>query len=84
VLTFAETGCTVPLDALLLKKEGARVMVHANGEFTSFPVSVIAENREHALIEPCPPSLVAVAAEAKLSQLPSYGYVLVHRSDAHE
>ncbi len=84
VLTFAETGCTVPLDALLLKKEGARVMVHANGKFTSFPVSVIAENRNHALIEPCPTALVAVAAEAKLSQLPSYGYVLVHRSDAHE
>ena len=84
VLTFADTGCTVPLDALLRKKEGAQVMVHANGEFTFYPVSVIAENRERALIEPCPTSLVAVAAEAKLSQLPSYGNVLIHRSDAHE
>ncbi len=84
VLTFAETGCTVPLDALLREKEGARVMVHANGKFTSFPVSVIAENRNHALIEPCPTAPVAVAAEAKLSQLPSYDNVLVHGSDAHE
>ncbi|MBW2369226.1 MAG: efflux RND transporter periplasmic adaptor subunit [Deltaproteobacteria bacterium] len=84
VLIFADTGCTVPLDALLRKKEGVQVMVYENGAFTSFPVSVIAENKEHALIEPCPTSLVAVAAEAKLSQLPSYGNVLIHRSDAHE
>ena len=84
LLTFADTGCTVPLDALLRKKEGVQVIVHANGEFTFFPVSVIAQNRERALIEPCPTSLVAVAAEAKLSQLPSYGNVLVHGSGAHE
>ncbi|MBW1835822.1 MAG: efflux RND transporter periplasmic adaptor subunit [Deltaproteobacteria bacterium] len=84
VLTFADTGCTVPLDALLRKKEGAQVMVHANGQFSPFPVSIIARNREHALIEPCPTSPVAVAAEAKLSQLPGYGNVLINRSDAHE
>ena len=84
LLTFADTGCTVPLDALLHKKEGAQVMVHANGEFLPFPVTIIAENRQHALIEPCPTSPVAVAAEAKLGQLPGYGHVLIHRSDAHE
>ena len=84
LLTFADTGCTVPIDALLRNKEGAQVMVHANGEFTPFPVSVIAESREQALVEPCPTSPVAVAAEAKLSQLPGYGHVLIHRSDAHE
>ena len=59
-------------------------MVHANGEFLPFPVTIIAENRQHALIEPCPTSPVAVAAEAKLGQLPGYGHVLIHRSDAHE
>lgn len=59
VLTFADTGCTVPIDALLRKKEGAQVMIHANGQFSPFPVSIIARNRERALVEPCPTSLVA-------------------------
>jgi len=84
VLTFADTGCTVPLEALLRKKEGAQVMVHENGQFSPFPVNIIARNSEQALIEPCPPSPVALAAEAKLSQLPGYGNVLINRSDAHE
>lgn len=84
LLTFAASGCSVPLDALLQKKAGAQVMVYENGQFTSFPVSIIAGNRDRALIEPCPGSPVAVAAEAKLSQLPGYGHILIHGSDVHE
>jgi len=84
LLTFAGTGCRVPLDALLQKKEGAQVMIYTGEAFASFPVTIIADNRDYALVEPCPSAPVAVAAEAKLSQLSSYGYVLVHRSDAHE
>jgi multidrug efflux pump subunit AcrA (membrane-fusion protein) len=84
LLTFAGTGCRVPLDALLQKKEGAQVMVYADGQFTSFPVSIIADNKDHALIEPCPVAPVAVAAEAKLSQLPGFGQVQIHRSNINE
>jgi len=84
VLTFAGTGCSVPIDALLQKKEGAQMMVYADGEFSPFQVTIIAGNSDHALIEPCPTSPVAVAAEAKLSQLPGYGHVLINRSGAHE
>lgn len=84
LLTFADTGCRVPLGALLQKKEGALVMVYAEGQFTSFPVSIIARNRDHALIDPCPVPLVAVAAEAKLSKLPGLGQVQIHRSNSHE
>ncbi len=84
LLIFAESGCTIPLDALLHKKEGTQVMLHANGQFKAFPVRVLAENREQALIEPCPSSPVAVASEAKLAKLPGYGEVLIIRSDADE
>jgi biotin carboxyl carrier protein len=84
LLTFADTGCRVPLDALLQKKEGVQVMVYADGEFASFPVSIIADNKKYALIEPCPSEPVAVASEAKLSRLPGFGQILVHRSNANE
>ncbi|MBW2683073.1 MAG: efflux RND transporter periplasmic adaptor subunit [Deltaproteobacteria bacterium] len=84
LLVFADSGCTVPLNALLRTKEGARVMIHENKVFKSLKVDIIAENKAQALIEPCPDSPVAVAAGAKLRQLPSYGNVMVHRSDTHE
>ncbi len=84
LLVFADSGCTVPLNALLRTKEGARVMIHENKVFKSLKVDIIAENKAQALIEPCPDSPVAVAAGAKLSQLPSYGSVLVHGSETHE
>lgn len=84
VRTAAATGCSVPLDAILQKKDGALVMVYADGRFTPISVSIIARDREYALIDPCPDLPVAVAAEAKLGQLPGYGEVLIHRSDMHE
>lgn len=84
LLTFAGSGCRVPVDALLQKKEGPQVMLYADGEFASWPVTIIAANSDYALIEPCPSAPVAVAAEAKLSQLPGFGQVLIHRSDANE
>lgn len=84
LLTFAGTGCRVPINALLQKKAGALVMVYANEQFSPFPVSIVASNRDYALIAPCPTSPVAVAAEAKLSQLPGYGHILIDGSDAHE
>ncbi len=83
LLTFSGVGCRVPLNALLQKKEGTKVMVYAEGKFISFPVRVVASNKDFALIEPSPTAPVAVAAAAKLSQLPSLGQVLVRRDEAH-
>ncbi len=84
LLIFAESGCTVPLNALLRTKKGTWVMIYADEMFKSLKVNIVAENKVQALIEPCPGSPVAVAAGAKLSQLPSYGNVVVHRGETHE
>jgi RND family efflux transporter MFP subunit len=84
LLTFAGSGCCVPVTALLQKKEGTQVMLYGDGEFAPLPVTIIASNKDNALIEPCPASPVAVGAAAKLSQLPGFGEVLIHRSDADE
>ncbi len=83
LLTFSGNGCRVPADALIQKEEGAQVMLYADGEFSPLSVTIVAGNRDHALIEPCPDSPVAVAAASKLSQLPGFGQVLIHRSDEH-
>jgi multidrug efflux pump subunit AcrA (membrane-fusion protein) len=84
LLSFSGTGCRIPLNAIIHVKEGMQVMEYADGEFTALPVSLVAANKEFALVEPCPAAPVAVAAEAKLSQLPGFGKVLIHRSSTHE
>jgi multidrug efflux pump subunit AcrA (membrane-fusion protein) len=84
LLTFSGTGCRVPLDALLQRKEGGQLMSYADGKFSVFPVSVIASNEEYALVEPCPVTPVAVASDAKLSRLPALGQIKVHGSLSNE
>ncbi len=84
LLTFSGSGCRIPLDALLQRAEGVQVMGYADGVFIASSVSVIAANRDYALVEPCPVSPVAVASDAKLCLLPGLGRVLVHGSRANE
>jgi RND family efflux transporter MFP subunit len=66
-------GCAVPVEALLHTPGGVQVMQQAEGGFRPLRVQVRVQGRDYALVEPCPPAPVAVAAEAKLSLLPLYG-----------
>ena len=83
VLTFSGSGCRVPLNALILTEEGAKLMLYQDKKFAAFPVSIIADNKNHALIEPCPSAPMALGAAAKLSELPGFAKVLVNRGDVH-
>ena len=84
VMTFSGSGCRIPLDALIMTKEGAKLMLYQDKKFTPFVVTIIAGNKHYALVEPCPSGLMAVASAAKLSELPSHGKVLINRSDSGE
>ena len=84
LLTFSGSGCRVPLNALILTKEGAKLMLYQDETFASFPVTIIADNKKHALVEPCPSVPMALGSAAKLSELPGYAKVLINRSDVHE
>lgn len=84
VVTFSGSGCRVPVNALIMTKDGATLMLYQDEKFVSFPITVIANNKEYALIEPCPSAPMALGSAAKLSELPGHGKVLISRSDAHE
>ncbi len=75
VVTRKASGCTVPLQALLRDQQGVRLMVYRDKGFEPLAVTVKAQDEAYALIEPCVDSPVAVAAEAKLSLLPTRGAV---------
>ena len=84
VVTRSGTGCAVPLRALLNRDDRQSVMRYDGERFVEQPVEVLAEDAEHALIEPCVEEPVAVAAESKLVLLPAAGSNVLIRGDGHE
>ena len=77
VITKSARGCTVPISALLHRKSGVSIMLYSDRHFQEKPVKIMAQDKEFALIEPAISDPVAVAAEAKLSRLPTYGKIRV-------
>ncbi|OQY17577.1 MAG: hypothetical protein B6I36_08825 [Desulfobacteraceae bacterium 4572_35.1] len=84
VVTKTATGCAVPIQTLLHRKQGTTIMVQQKKHFEEKAVQVVVTGKEFILISPCVSSPVAVASEAKLSLLPSYGNVRVLAGDQHE
>jgi len=84
LLSFEGSGCIVPFNTLLKAKETTQVMMYTDGAFKPLPVTVIAENNDHALIEPCPEYPIAVATAAKLGMLPGYDNISINKGDANE
>lgn len=84
VVTRTATGSAVPLQALLHRKQGTSVMAYQEGQFEEQPVDVAAQGNGFAVIEPSVSAPVAMASEAKLSLLPSYGEVRVSAEAQHE
>ena len=81
VVSFAGSGCTVPINALLHNKNKTEIMVYENNYFAPMSVTITAQNKKYAMIDPCSSFPVAVGAEAKLSQLPAYGKIRVRPGD---
>jgi hypothetical protein len=84
VIQKTASGCAVPLRSLLHRTGGTGVMVYLNDRFTEQAVSVLARDREFAVVDPCSDGPVAVASEAKLSLLPAYGRISVFSGESNE
>lgn len=76
----SKKGCTLPKNALLHKSDATYVMAYKDEKFTQLKVEVILDNSKKALISPCPKEPVAIASEAKLSILPTYGKIIVSKA----
>ena len=81
IVTFAGSGCTVPINALLHNKNKTEIMVYENSYFSPVSVTVTAQNKKYAIIAPCSAFPVAVGSEAKLSQLQAYGKIRIKHRD---
>jgi len=77
VVTNVATGCALPVQALLHRQQTESVMRYREGHFEETPVTVKAQDKAFAVIDPCVTSPVAVASEAKLSLLPTFGRIRI-------
>jgi len=68
-------GCSVPLNAILHRKNETSVMLYQDGVFKEHKVEVLLQDNMNAILKECPNSPMATAAEAKLSILPTLGKV---------
>ncbi len=84
VATQTATGCAVPIQSLIHRKQGTSLMLEKDGQFKEFSVSVLAQETEFAVVEPAVSQPVAVAAEAKLSLLPTARGIRVIEGDSNE
>jgi RND family efflux transporter MFP subunit len=84
VVTKAASGCGVPVQALLHREQGESIMFYQGDHFEEKSVNVKVQGKKFALIDPCVSSPVAVASEAKLSLLPTYGSIRISSGGKNE
>ena len=81
VVTAESTGCSVPLNALLHRKDNTVIMLYKEGRFESLNVDIVLQDRDDAIIKTCPDFSMATASEAKLSLLPTLGTVQITKGE---
>jgi len=77
VVTNSAKGCMVPTNSILHKTDAAFIVVYKDGKFQFKKENIIIENAKEAIIDSCTKLPIAVASEAKLALLPSFGEVLI-------
>jgi len=77
VVVDSAKGCALPINALLHKTDGTYIMVYKESKFYAKKVDVILQNEQDVIITECVKEPVAIASEAKLSLLSTYGQVLI-------
>ena len=75
VVIAEQEGCTLPLNAILHKKDTQHIMLYDERKFKAQKIEVLLQDTQDALLKSCPTKRVAVASEAKLSILPTLGVV---------
>ena len=83
VVIFSGSGCSVPINALIMTKKGVELMVYEDGKFAPYSVNILADNETSVLVKPCPSVPMAIGAASKLSTLPGHAKVLINKGDTH-
>jgi len=72
VVLKKQSGCKLPLNALLHEKDATYILTFSGGKFHKTEVEVLLEGDNDILVQPCPQTKVAIGSESKLSIIPFY------------
>ncbi len=81
VVTAETKGCSVPLNALLHRKDETLVMIYREGRFEPFRADITLQGGDDAILRKCPVFPIAVASEAKLALLPTLGKIEIDKGE---
>jgi len=68
-------GCSIPLNAILHRKDKTAIMIYKDKIFKEMAINIILQDNNDAIIEKCPAESFATASEAKLALLPTLGKI---------
>jgi RND family efflux transporter MFP subunit len=81
VVVESAEGCSVPVNALLHKKDGVYILLYKDQKFYAKKVDIVLQNDNEALLSSCVEEPIATASEAKLSLLPTYGKIIINEGN---
>jgi len=68
-------GCSIPLNAIVHRKDADIIMVYKDSHFEAQTIDIILEDTQNAILKECPTDSFATASEAKLTLLPALGTI---------
>ena len=72
-------GCSIPLNAILHRKESNSIMIYKEKHFESMKVDILLQDSQNAIVKECPSDSFATASEAKLALLPTLGKITLDK-----
>jgi len=75
VLISVKSGCIIPFNTLIHKKDGTYIMLYKKDHFLAQKIDIVMEEEDMVLIKSCPKHNLAYGSEVKLSNLSIYDKV---------
>ncbi len=75
ILIQTATGCIVPNETLIHKKNKILIMVYKNKKFEPLKIDIVLQNNLESILSSCPENKIAIGNEIELIQLEAYGII---------
>ena len=81
ILIRRVSGCIVPNETLIHKKDGIYIMIYSDNKFVPLKVKTLLSNFKDTILSSCPKEPIAIGNEVELSKLGIYSKITINRRD---
>ena len=79
ILTQRASGCIVPNEVLIHKKDGLYIMVYNHSKFTPLKVEALISNTQDTILSSCPKEPIAIGNEVELAKLGAFDNINIEK-----